>query len=107
MSVLPDVPIGPSLAHTISADKDFHSLTDEKNGKLSDTESFDTPRQLYVDGLKVEIPSDAPPLSSYTENRWTWLSLVRPKRQVVDRNAIATRASVYDDPRLAPHYAPR
>lgn len=96
---LPKVPEGPSLAQSFSSN--------EKDVKLS-TESLDIPEDLYVDGLKIEIPADAPPLANFVgEDRWTWLNLIRPRRRAVALDAIATRPSVFDDPRLASHYTPR
>lgn len=66
------------------------------------------PRSLFVDGIKINVDPNVPALADGdTESKWSWLDLFRPRKPVADWNAIATRPSVYDDPVLAPHYAPR
>lgn len=65
-------------------------------------------RSLFVDGIRINVDSTAPPLAEGdAEVRWSWLDLFRRREKVADWNAIATRPSVFDDPNLAPHYTPR
>lgn len=98
--------IVPTRSRLFSSEKvDVFEVEDDH---LSRFTTKSGPRSLFVDGIKVNVDPDVPALADGdVETRWTWLDLFRHKRnKVEDWDAIATRPSVYDDPLLAPHYAP-
>lgn len=90
--------------------KDLGADDHERTSLLPLDSRFTTksgPRSLFVDGIRINVDPNVPALATNdSEMRWTWLDLFQPRKAVQDSNDIATRPSVYDDPLLAPHYAP-
>lgn len=100
--------ISPAKSLSSSSEKIDSISSDDESGVDPRFKKKSGPRTLFVDGIRINVNPDVPALAeSDTETKWSWLDLFRPKKPVADWNAIATRPSVYDDPILAPHYAPK